>query len=534
MIKIRSILYLIILLGVQNTATGGVLEAALAAAEAELAAFEAAAAADTALADFKEKLAEQNLADAAVVAAQSALDAAIAANDSNAVATETSNLAAAQSAAENAAEAVAVASVASDAAALVAIEAATIAAEAVAVANAAYQALAARDAHEIDDSQDSAGLVIVNDEAKQDRTFHEQGDEDWVRLVVHEGRFYTIIVDQVGLATNPVLAVYGLDQQINDPIIIDDGGNGANEVYAFQGEGDGIFFIKLTNFEEDVFGSDITYSLSVIVENLSSTLAGPDLQVAQSTTYVNLNQGTMIDIEVDVTNLGGQLSDNTARNLSLNTYLANGISPSGELPDGCQFGDLTIDCDLEDLDVQQTTSFNFLMSAGSLGRRPIVSSIASYFDPERTSLQWDDRLSNNVNGIDFNIFERVNFGLNIRANKTSYVWGEPFEFYFKIDMNEDEQGLGRVDVYFYVELPDGSLIYIVDLLPEISVESIPLMSDWQPSILPDTQLLSFPMPGQIPIGEYTWSIVFVRAGGNIDLPADRLSSMSFVHDVQNQ
>lgn len=533
--KIRSILFLLMLLAASYSTADDLLDAAEAAVEAALAAAEAEVSADAAFADLKNKLIAQSNADATAAATDAvalrAISDASGAPDDIAVAEAAENDDAAAAAA---AEAVTVAAATSEAATLAAMTAAVAAEEASAAVNAALRALSARDAYEIDESQESAGFIVVNSESRQERTFHEQGDEDWVRFIVREGEFYTILIEQVSLTTDPVLTIYGFANQSTDPIINNFSGIGEGEIHFFQAQRDGVFFIRITNNEVDDFGLTASYSLSVIVENISASLAGPDLQIVQNTDYVRINQGATINLEVDITNIGGQLSDNTARNLLLNTYLAGGMSLISELPNGCQFGDLTIGCNMADLDAQQSRSFNFLVAAESRGRRPILSSIASFDDAARTSLQWDDRQSNNVDGIDFNIIERVNFGLNVRASKISYLIGEQFDFFLKIDTNDADQSLGRVDVYFTVEISGASPIYIISLLGENTSEPIPLARSWQPFSVPDTHLIGFPFPEQIPVGEYIWSIIFVRTGGDINQEADRLSAMSFVHTLQAQ
>ncbi|MDP7456247.1 MAG: hypothetical protein QGF62_06720 [Gammaproteobacteria bacterium] len=533
--KKRSILLLILLSAVLNTAAADAIDAGLAAAEAALAAAEAEVIADAALADLKAKLSAQTAADDTAAATDAAALRAI--SDASGAAGDVAAAEAAESddaAAVAAATAVDIARTTSEAATLAAVEAAVIATQAAAAADAAAAALSARDAFEIDNTLESAGFVIVNSESPQNRTFHEQDDEDWIRFVVLEGEFYTVLVDQVGITTDPALTIYGISDQIADDVTIDRGGTGEGEVYAFQAEGDGLFFVQITNNEADDFGLTATYSLSASVENLSGSLAGPDLQIEQDTDYIRINQGTAISLGVDITNIGGQLSDNTARNLSLNTYLGSGMSLISELPNGCQFGDLIIGCDMEDLDAQQSNSFSFLVNAGSLGRRSIVSGIASYNDSARTSLQWDDRQSNNVDGIDFSIVERVNFGLNVRASKTSYALGEQFDFYLKMDTNDADQSLGPVDIYFNVAIPGGAVFYIVSLLGENTLVPTPLATNLQPFTLPDTHLIGFPFPDQIPIGEYNWSVIFVRPGGDVNQGTDWLSSMSFVHTVTPQ
>ena len=103
-----------------------------------------------------------------------------------------------------------------------------------------------------------------------------------------------------------------------------------------------------------------------------------------------------------------------------------------------------------------------------------------------------------------------------------------------MDTNDADRSLGPVDIYFNVAIPGGAVFYIVSLLGENTLVPTPLATNLQPFTLPDTHLIGFPFPDQIPIGEYNWSVIFVRPGGDVNQGTDWLSSMSFVHTVTPQ
>ncbi|HJO10448.1 MAG: hypothetical protein QGG67_03980 [Gammaproteobacteria bacterium] len=237
---------------------------------------------------------------------------------------------------------------------------------------------------------------------------------------------------------------------------------------------------------------------------------------------------------VDVTNLGGQLEDNTARNVLLQIYLASGMMLSNEMLDQCTITGLNISCALDDIQDQGTSTLGLSIQADSPGRRNVVSAVSSFDDADHTSMQADDRFSNNTAETQFTIVERANFGLNVRANKPTFAFNEEFVFFILLETNETDSTLGNVDIYFTVEGPGVGPLYLSDLLPTISAVPVPLLSNWAPDTVPETEILRLILPDTIPIGDYTWSIIFNTTGTDVLEQSNHLSQASFTHQIGSE
>ena len=386
------------------------------------------------------------------------------------------------------------------------------------------------DAFEDDDSAEFASLVLVRNETQQARTFHDAGDEDWFRFAVRADAFYEITIKQVGEAADPELSLYGFDP--NSLLrVIDDGADGDDEIYSFRADADGIYYAKLSNWDPQVAGEDITYTLAVFEP--VGAFAGPDLEILQQATYLRINQGSEIELTLDVSNLGGQQQDNTAKNVLLQVYLASGMTVVGEMLDGCTVVDINISCELDDIVEQGSSTVVLSVTADSLGRRNVVSTVSSYNDSDHTSLQADDKFSNNTSETQFTIIERANFGLNVRASKSVYEFNEEFAFFVLLETNQVDAELGSVDVYFQVQPPEGDPVYISDLLPSISATAVPLLSNWMPESLPDTEILRFNLPDTVPTGAYTWSLIFNKSGTDVLQQSNHQSRADFTHQLNS-
>jgi len=389
-------------------------------------------------------------------------------------------------------------------------------------------ALAQADDFEDDDTANEAGLVIVRNETQLARNFHDEGDQDWIRLAVRKGAFYEVTIKQVGSNADPVLAIYGFDSDTVE-FVIDDGLVGDDEIFSFEAEQTGIYYVSVSNFDQGVFGDDTEYTLAVFEP--VGDFAGPDLEVSQSTTYLKINQGSLIDFAVTVANLGGQREDNTANNVVAWIFLANGMTRQGDLPSICVEENAVITCDIGELPEQGQVELDLGVIADNLGRRNIVSKVAAFEDSLATIMLPDDRFSNNEAEIRFTVVERPNFGVNVRAEKQQYAYNETLRFYAKLDTNAADLAFGGIDLYLAVQAGAGPPVYIADLTPTLSGAPVALLSDWTPVSVPDTEVLSVVIPPGVAPGEYTWSLIFARTGSDVTQEENQLSRAEFPHSI---
>ena len=401
-------------------------------------------------------------------------------------------------------------------------------------------ALSQLDAFEEDDTAETASLIIVNDETPQSRTLHSDTDVDWFRFAVRAGINYAIDVVQVGNGIDPNITLYGFDASTMERAPIDDGFAGEGERFDFQAERDGIYFAKIGLGAARENTDTVGYSL-IVFEPIAG-FAGPDLQLQHRTSSLQVSRNATFSLALDVSNLGGQLADNTARNVLLTSYLGTGmaVSSEGTMPQGCTISGLEINCSLTDIPDQGQHTVEFLLTSQSLGRRSVISTVRSFDDAQRTKLQADDRFSNNTAETEFTIADRSNFGPGISGNKTSFQTGDALDLSIRIETTAADAALGPVALYFTVQLPDGNTFYITDLdlatLVPIGISTVPTaffnLTSWEPTYLGDTAILKLPALPELPAGTYKWSIIFARPGTDVRISSSRLSEASFTHSFQ--
>lgn len=130
------------------------------------------------------------------------------------------------------------------------------------------------DSYEVDDSPKQARVFVVNDE--QHHNFHDKGDEDWVEFCGLEDFPFEIIVQSPGSRCDAVLNIYDSDLK---PVVptIDDGTEGEEEHYNFICNKSGTYYVRVRQYDPEVFGSDTEYDLVIRIGNnppLGATVTG--------------------------------------------------------------------------------------------------------------------------------------------------------------------------------------------------------------------------------------------------------------------
>ena len=135
------------------------------------------------------------------------------------------------------------------------------------------------DGFEVDDTPGEAKVVVVNATESQLHTLHDAADEDWVVFYGLSGESYEVRAESVGLNVDVILSVFEADGATplvdggGDPIEADDGFEGEDEVLVFVASEDGLYRIRVSQFEPTgaVDGND--YRLRV-VRNVAPVGAG--------------------------------------------------------------------------------------------------------------------------------------------------------------------------------------------------------------------------------------------------------------------
>lgn len=210
------------------------------------------------------------------------------------------------------------------------------------------------DAFENDDLC-SRARIITTDGVAQRRTFHYDGDQDWVRFTAQANKSYVIEVDGVGNRADPTIFLFETCGGAPGPFESNAFGNSVRLIW--NSTKNGTYYMQLRQFDPADFGPGTEYDLRVTVDetppspptNLrclaidQTTLAlqwrrSPELDVKQyRVSYANENQSNTGIIDVDGADttfmqLGG-LTLNELYNLSVRAldFSNNESDPSGTL-----------------------------------------------------------------------------------------------------------------------------------------------------------------------------------------------------------
>lgn len=121
------------------------------------------------------------------------------------------------------------------------------------------------DLYEEDDTFDQAKVIHLLDVLPQRHSFHDQGDEDWVKFYAVQGEPYEIKVSDVGAACDVVIEVYGT----NSSTLLDSQNAGFEEEEEFLTWTcplNGIYYIRIYHFigsSVPGFGENAEYKLSI-------------------------------------------------------------------------------------------------------------------------------------------------------------------------------------------------------------------------------------------------------------------------------
>ncbi|MCP4345588.1 MAG: hypothetical protein GY795_08680 [Desulfobacterales bacterium] len=117
------------------------------------------------------------------------------------------------------------------------------------------------DDYEEDDTLDHANVIVINDDIPQLHYFHNIGDEDWVKFYGRSGQTYSIKAANLGLHCDPVIEVYDSDETSIPVEIIEI--SGEYRQLTWKCPEDGRYFVKVRNFNANIFGPETSYELKV-------------------------------------------------------------------------------------------------------------------------------------------------------------------------------------------------------------------------------------------------------------------------------
>ena len=148
------------------------------------------------------------------------------------------------------------------------------------------------DEFEPDDIPGGAKPIVVNGDLQRDRTFHVEGDEDWVKFWAFAGNEYTIQTLDLSPGNDTVLCLYDAEireLECNDDIDYPD--NLASRII-WRASASGTYFAKVRHHSPHVGGCGFSYSLVVTSSVLCEDAYEEDdtLDQAQPITVDGLSQ----------------------------------------------------------------------------------------------------------------------------------------------------------------------------------------------------------------------------------------------------
>ncbi len=205
------------------------------------------------------------------------------------------------------------------------------------------------DAFEDDDGCADADIIS----SKQNHTFHDLGDNDWLKFSALDNKTYIIQVENKGAKADAVIALF--DQCDEPPNAQNNNSFGSTVTIEWDSVKTGDYYIRLQQFDPTFFGADVTYEVSVKVDQdspsapkklrciavNSSTLGlqwdpSPERDVRGYRVTYTGNISGVDDVDGKSTSFYqvGDLTPGQTYNLRVRAldYSGNESQPSGEVP----------------------------------------------------------------------------------------------------------------------------------------------------------------------------------------------------------
>ncbi len=315
------------------------------------------------------------------------------------------------------------------------------------------------DSFEPDNEMSEAKLIATNARAPQNHDLSVAGDVDWVKFVGRQDEIYDIEADNLGLDADVMLDLYDtagnllLSSDLDgkpDPVL-----GGGDELMSFRTPADGVYFLKVRNFDTEASGENTTYDLKVF--RPIGQEGGPDLSILQSIAGANAIELVTTTLNVNVENLGGQFEDNTISNVLMKLFLPSGTEVGSDLPADCSEGQLVITCSLGDIAESASRLVNIPMQF-NLGNQTIIAAASGHVDSSFENPSTDDNYENNVHEfvlsvVDVSSADSDNDGIPNSEDDDDDGDGLPDSFEIggldpldASDLNEDADGDGATNL----------------------------------------------------------------------------------------
>jgi hypothetical protein len=134
------------------------------------------------------------------------------------------------------------------------------------------------DKYEEDDTYQQANVIFLNHPYAQQHNFDVSADEDWVKFYGLAGTIYTFSATNLGTHSDVKFELYneaGATASPQSPIVQwDNAGTGVDELHDYTVTQDGIYYLKVTNSPQTVYGVDTGYDLDVYIPYVGTEMPG--------------------------------------------------------------------------------------------------------------------------------------------------------------------------------------------------------------------------------------------------------------------
>ena len=245
------------------------------------------------------------------------------------------------------------------------------------------------DVFEEDDTIEQSKVIIINSKYAQRHTFHDAGDEDWIKFYGIPGKPYKLRVINLDVNAKPVMEFYGPNKQRKFGVDIYDELKGQIELSASDIDEEGMHYIKLTNKSEEVFGKNtgFDFRLSYTGGPLPGTVFG-----VVTDNYGNPLEGVIVQ---------------TDQNVSAPSF-SNGYYMFGH-NDGKYIISASKPCYIEtsdEIDISQlsTTNHDITLTKLDIGLKDIIKGLKFIAGNNLGDTALQDTVSNSIIGMEDNIF----------------------------------------------------------------------------------------------------------------------------------
>ena len=121
------------------------------------------------------------------------------------------------------------------------------------------------DAYEADDTCAGASTIATSG-TDQTHTFHDTGDQDWIKFSATANKTYVIETSNVGSHSDAVVFLYDTCDDV--PLADEDNAFGQTLRLEWDATENRVYYLKLQQYDPGIYGSDTYYDVSVTVDSI--------------------------------------------------------------------------------------------------------------------------------------------------------------------------------------------------------------------------------------------------------------------------